>query len=115
MAQSVRPQPCAGQKRPQPAKPRPVNLSPQATSGFWCVQQENCDPQPRDGGRGRTVVISDIHIGTNGSTCWYQKSVHECYLASLFDYVVAHATGVDDRVTKLVILGDLFDFWTYPP
>jgi UDP-2,3-diacylglucosamine pyrophosphatase LpxH len=39
---------------------------------------------------------------------------HEPYLASIFDYIVAHATGVDP-VTHLVILGDLFDFWTYPP
>src|ERR1019366_4851031 len=54
-------------------------------------------------------------IGTNAKTCWYQKTIHEPYLASLFDYVAAHATGVDDPVTKLVILGDLFDFWTYPP
>src|SRR4029079_17601135 len=66
-------------------------------------------------GKGRTVVISDIHIGTNTKTCWYQKSVHEPYLATVFDYIVAHAEGVDAPVTDLVILGDLFDFWTYPP
>src|SRR5205814_4865894 len=73
------------------------------------------DPPARDGGKTRTVVISDVHIGTNARTCWYQKSVHEPYLASVFDYIVAHASGVDQPVTKLVVLGDLFDFWTYPP
>jgi len=78
------------------------------------VPQESSEPPSRDG-KGRTVVISDIHIGTNAKTCWYQKSVHEPYLATVFDYIVAHAQGVDDPVTSLVILGDLFDFWTYPP
>ena len=37
------------------------------------------------------------------------------YLASVLDYIVAHANGADKPVTQLVILGDLFDFWTYPP
>jgi hypothetical protein len=60
-------------------------------------------------------VISDSHIGTNTKTCWYQKAVHEPYLAAVFDHIVAHATGVPNPVTKLVLLGDLFDFWTYPP
>ena len=101
--------------RPQPAKPSLENLGQQLMSGWWCVAQESDDPTPGDGRKGRTVVVSDIHIGTNAKTCWYQKTIHEPYLASLFDYVAAHATGVDDPVTKLVILGDLFDFWTYPP
>ncbi len=103
------------QTRLQPAKTPPGNPGQESASGWWCVQQENCDPLPRDAGKSRAIVISDLHIGTNGKTCWYQKAIHECYLASLFDYVVAHATGVDNPVTRLVILGDLFDFWTYPP
>lgn len=69
---------------------------------------------PERGGRGRTVVLSDIHIGNDSRTCWYQRSLHEPYLAAVLDYVIAHASG-EDPVTNLVILGDLFDFWTYPP
>jgi UDP-2,3-diacylglucosamine pyrophosphatase LpxH len=65
-------------------------------------------------GKGRTVVVSDVHIGNGGRTCWYQRPVHEPYLAAIFDYVVAHA-DVADPVTELVLLGDFFDFWTYPP
>jgi len=71
-------------------------------------------PPKRGGNSGRAVVISDIHIGTNTKTCWYQRTPHEPYLAAVLDYVIAHASGADP-VTKLVVLGDLFDFWTYPP
>jgi UDP-2,3-diacylglucosamine pyrophosphatase LpxH len=60
------------------------------------------------------VVISDVHIGTGARTCWYQRALHEPYLAAVLDYVIAHADAADP-VTKLVVLGDLFDFWTYPP
>ena len=59
-------------------------------------------------------MLSDIHIGDNSRTCWYQRSLHEPYLAAVLDYVIAHAAGADP-ITKLVVLGDLFDFWTYPP
>lgn len=58
-----------------------------------------------------TIVISDVHIGTNYPTCWYQAAVHEPYLATLLDWVIHNAASVKE----LVILGDLFDFWTYPP
>ena len=78
--------------------------------------------QPKGGGqttgpdakKGRTVVVSDVHIGNDARTCWYRSTLHGPYLAALLDYVIAHASG-DDPVTKLVILGDLFDFWTYAP
>ncbi len=92
-------------------------LGVEQPSGWWCVAQASTTPPPTGGGAagGRTVVISDVHIGTNVPTCWYQQSVHEPYLATLLDYVIAHASGVSNPVTKLVILGDLFDFWTYPP
>jgi UDP-2,3-diacylglucosamine pyrophosphatase LpxH len=66
-------------------------------------------------GPSRTVVLSDLHIGTNARTCWYQQSVHEPYLAALLDWVIHMAADAHAPVTKLVILGDLFDFWTYPP
>lgn len=63
----------------------------------------------------RTVVLSDVHIGTNVKTCWYQRATHEPYLAAVLDYITTHADVVDQPVTKLVLLGDFFDFWTYPP
>jgi UDP-2,3-diacylglucosamine pyrophosphatase LpxH len=114
MAHTVKQQRPVQDMRLQPAKPRLENRGQQPGSGWWCVAQESDDSESRDR-KGRTVIVSDIHIGTNAKTCWYQKSVHEGYLASLFDYVVAHGAGVDDPVTKLIILGDLFDSWTYSP
>ena len=57
------------------------------------------------------VVISDVHIGTNYPTCWYQKSVHEPYLVKVLDWIIANRA----QIKEFVILGDLFDFWTYPP
>ena len=83
-----------------------------AQPNWWCVQQETGGP--RDG-KARTVVISDVHIGSNVPTCWYQRAVHEPYLATVLDYIAAFASDVDNPVGKLVLLGDLFDFWTYPP
>jgi UDP-2,3-diacylglucosamine pyrophosphatase LpxH len=63
----------------------------------------------------RTVVISDVHIGNGARTCWYQPAVHEPYLTALLDWVIAHASDWELPVGKLVILGDFFDFWMYPP
>src|SRR5215471_19764938 len=63
----------------------------------------------------QTVVISDIHIGTNYKTCWYQQSVHEPYMLALLDYILQNANQGANPVNRFVILGDLFDFWTYPP
>jgi UDP-2,3-diacylglucosamine pyrophosphatase LpxH len=63
----------------------------------------------------QTVVISDVHIGTNYKTCWYQQSVHEPYILTLLDYILQNANQGRNPVNRLVILGDLFDFWTYPP
>jgi UDP-2,3-diacylglucosamine pyrophosphatase LpxH len=63
----------------------------------------------------QTVVISDVHIGTNYKTCWYQQSVHEPYMLALLDYILQNANQGANPVNRLVILGDLFDFWTYPP
>jgi len=61
--------------------------------------------------RSRLVVISDVHIGDNSPTVWYQRNYHEAYLKVLFDHVIANA----DAVRELIILGDFVDFWTYPP
>lgn len=59
----------------------------------------------------RLIVISDVHIGDNSPTVWYQRKYHEPYLKAVFDYVIANA----DSVSELLILGDFVDFWTYPP
>jgi UDP-2,3-diacylglucosamine pyrophosphatase LpxH len=84
-------------------------------STWWCAPQGRSDPPPRGGGATRTVVLSDVHIGTSARTCWYQRAVHEPYLTAVLDYIIAHADVADQPVTKLVLLGDFFDFWTYPP
>ena len=57
------------------------------------------------------VVLSDIHIGNNANTCWYQSGVHEPYLVAAFDWVVQNA----GMFQEVVLLGDLVDTWTYPP
>ncbi|MEH1930587.1 metallophosphoesterase [Nostoc sp.] len=59
----------------------------------------------------KIVVLSDIHIGTNSPTNWYQQNFHEPYLSAILDYVINNAAAIQE----LVLLGDIFDFWTYPP
>ncbi len=56
------------------------------------------------------VVLSDIHIGDNTPTCWYQIGVHEKYLLAILDMIVKSA----ETVQELVLLGDVVDMWTYP-
>jgi UDP-2,3-diacylglucosamine pyrophosphatase LpxH len=60
--------------------------------------------------KSQVVVLSDIHIGDNTPTCWYQKSIHEPYLLAMFDWIVANAADI----RELVLLGDVVDLWTYP-
>ncbi|MFB2937839.1 AbfB domain-containing protein [Aerosakkonemataceae cyanobacterium BLCC-F154] len=60
--------------------------------------------------KNQIVVLSDIHIGNNTPTVWYQQGFHEPYLTAVFDYVIQHA----DSIGELVLLGDVVDFWTYP-
>jgi UDP-2,3-diacylglucosamine pyrophosphatase LpxH len=57
------------------------------------------------------VVLSDIHIGDNAPTCWYQDRVHFPYLASLLGWIVARRAAV----REVIFLGDTFDVWTYEP
>ncbi|WP_179371984.1 metallophosphoesterase [Nitrosopumilus ureiphilus] len=57
------------------------------------------------------VSISDIHIGNNSIACWYNKGYHEPYLNRVLEYVISQK----DNLKEFIILGDLFDFWTYPP
>ncbi len=59
----------------------------------------------------QVIVISDIHIGTNKPTNWYQQTIHEPYLAHIFESIIQNQAEVEE----LVILGDLFDFWSYAP
>ena len=61
---------------------------------------------------GTTVaVLSDIHIGDNSNTCWYQASVHEPYLVAALDFIADNA----EMFQEVVLLGDLVDTWTYAP
>ena len=57
------------------------------------------------------VVMSDVHIGDNSPTCWYQSAVHDPQLAAVVAWILARRAGV----REVVLLGDLFDLWTYPP
>jgi UDP-2,3-diacylglucosamine pyrophosphatase LpxH len=57
------------------------------------------------------AVLSDVHIGSNASTCWYQHSVHEPYLVAALGWIVQNA----GMFREVILLGDLVDTWTYPP
>lgn len=59
----------------------------------------------------KLYFLSDIHIGTNETTSWYQQSIHERYLKAALKYIQDDGADVDD----VVILGDFFDLWTYAP
>lgn len=61
--------------------------------------------------KNKILVLSDIHIGNNSVTNWYQAEVHEPYLQAVLQYAIANK----DSVQELIILGDLVDFWTYLP
>jgi UDP-2,3-diacylglucosamine pyrophosphatase LpxH len=60
--------------------------------------------------RSKVVILSDIHIGDNSKTCWYQKKYHEPYLFAALDYIKQNAELIDE----VILLGDVFDFWAYP-
>jgi predicted phosphodiesterase len=59
----------------------------------------------------KIVVLSDIHIGNNAPTVWYQKDIHEPYLITVLDWVIENSQSI----RELILLGDIVDFWTYPP
>jgi predicted phosphodiesterase len=69
-------------------------------------EREVAPTQPR-----YAYVLSDVHIGNNTPTCWYQRSVHEGRLTEVLSWIVARRASV----REVVLLGDLFDVWTYPP
>ncbi|MGB8247645.1 MAG: hypothetical protein HGB27_02905 [Chlorobiaceae bacterium] len=58
----------------------------------------------------QVVVLSDIHIGDNSPTCWYQSAIHDEYLITVLDAIADNAAAV----RELVLLGDVVDMWTYP-
>lgn len=58
----------------------------------------------------QVVVLSDIHIGDDSPTCWYQSAIHEEYLVTVLDAIADNAAVV----RELVLLGDVVDMWTYP-
>ena len=57
------------------------------------------------------VVLSDVHIGNGAPTCWYQSAVHERQLTEALAWILARR----EVIREVVLLGDLFDVWTYPP
>ncbi len=59
----------------------------------------------------RIIFLSDVHVGVDAPTNWYQRALHEPYLLAILDYVGVQAASV----AELVILGDLVDQWTYLP
>ena len=61
--------------------------------------------------KNKIIVLSDIHIGDNTPTVWYQKEFHEPYLTTVLDHIIQNA----DSIKELILLGDVVDFWTYPP
>lgn len=65
-------------------------------------------PGPQD--KQQVVILSDIHIGTNLPTCWYQKSVHEKPLLGILDWICQNKA----TIKEVVLAGDIVDTWTYP-
>ncbi len=55
-------------------------------------------------------VLSDIHLGTNEKTDWYQKNDHEEQLVGLLQEIQKQAQESDNEV-DLVLAGDIFDTW----
>jgi UDP-2,3-diacylglucosamine pyrophosphatase LpxH len=62
-------------------------------------------------GNHHVAVLSDVHIGNDANTCWYQSTVHEPYLIAALDWIVQNA----GMFGEVILLGDLVDTWTYPP
>src|ERR1700682_731847 len=57
------------------------------------------------------VARSEVHIGNGTPTCWYQARLHEPQLSALFAWILANR----DNIREVILLGDVFEFWTYPP
>ena len=61
--------------------------------------------------RSHVAVLSDIHIGDNTPNCWYQDTVHQNYLITALKWIISRR----DLIREVVLLGDVFDTWTYIP
>jgi UDP-2,3-diacylglucosamine pyrophosphatase LpxH len=57
------------------------------------------------------VVLSDLHIGNNTNTCWYQASLHEKALVAVLRWIIARQSSV----REVILLGDIFDVWSTRP
>jgi hypothetical protein len=64
-----------------------------------------------NGNKRYAVVLSDVHIGNGAPTCWYQAAVHEPQLAALLRWILGNRASI----REVVLLGDIFELWTYPP
>jgi UDP-2,3-diacylglucosamine hydrolase len=69
-------------------------------------EREMASPRPR-----YAVVLSDIHIGNGLPTCWYQPAVHDRRLTEALSWIVARRA----EIREVLLLGDVFDVWTYAP
>lgn len=54
--------------------------------------------------------VSDIHMGTDAPSNWYQSTAHDPFFETFLDHVLKENSGD----SEVVILGDLIDLWTYP-
>lgn len=61
--------------------------------------------------KNKIIIISDVHIGSNVRTNWYQDSVHRPYLECALKYIRDNS----EDVQELILLGDLVDQWMYVP
>ena len=59
----------------------------------------------------RMVFISDVHIGIDAVTNWYQRAFHEPMLIAAFEWVIGQGAAIDE----LILLGDVVDQWCYRP
>lgn len=59
----------------------------------------------------KLFFISDVHIGSNAPTNWYQDDIHGPFLETALRFIKDQA----ESVRELVLLGDLFDQWMDPP
>lgn len=57
------------------------------------------------------VFLSDLHIGTSAESNWFQKDVHTRLIKSVIEYILQNSRQVND----VVLLGDWFELWNYPP
>lgn len=57
------------------------------------------------------IIVSDLYIGTNAPNARYQKNVHERYLMTILNDIMACA----DQIREVILLGDIFELSYYHP